>query len=144
MVKKNFFYAKFLGLLMKKGKKSKIKKFLDKILIKVARKTKIPVNFVLCSLFLKLNTFVELRKICSRRSFHLVPFNISFSRRSFLVLKWLIISIKEEKKRMSLVNKFVVEIHKVLKNSSQSKALKLKSLNNSQAFANKANIHFRW
>jgi len=45
---------------------------------------------------------------------------------------------------VSLVNKFVVEILKILKNSPQSRALKLKSLNNLQAFANKANIHFRW
>ena len=144
MVKKKIFYTKFLGFLMKKGKKLKTKKFIDKIIVKVAKKTKIPVNFVLNSVFLKLNTFVEIRKICSRRSFHLVPFNISFSRRSFLVLKWLILSVKEEKKKVSLVNKFVVEIFKVLKNSPQSRALKLKSLNNLQAFANKANIHFRW
>jgi len=40
MVKKKNFYTKFLGFLMKKGKKLKTKKFIDKILIKVAKKNK--------------------------------------------------------------------------------------------------------
>ena len=35
---KNLFYVKFLGVLMKKGKKTKAKKILDTVLLKVSKK----------------------------------------------------------------------------------------------------------
>jgi ribosomal protein S7 len=73
-----------------------------------------------------------------------VPFNVSFSRRVFLALKWIMLAIKMDKRKVSSVNKISVEFFRVIKNLSTSESLRLKSLNNSQAFANKANIHFRW
>jgi small subunit ribosomal protein S7 len=141
---KNLFYAKFLGVLMKKGKKTSAKKILDNVLVKVSRKTGLSVNLILYKVFFKLNTFVEIRRIRFRRSSHIVPFSIPFSRRIFLVLKWIFLSIKFDKRKIGSVNKLSVEIFKILKNLPSSQSLKLKALNNSQAFANKANIHFRW
>ena len=44
---KNLFYAKFLGVLMKKGKKTSAKKILDNVLVKVSRKTGLSVNLIL-------------------------------------------------------------------------------------------------
>ena len=91
---KNLFYAKFLGVLMKKGKKTSAKKILDNVLVKVSRKTGLPVNLILYKVFFKLNTFVEIRRIRFRRSSYIVPFSIPFSRRIFLVLKWIFLSLK--------------------------------------------------
>jgi len=54
---KNLFYVKFLGVLMKKGKKTKAKKILDTVLLKVSKKTKIPTNLVLYRVFLSTNYF---------------------------------------------------------------------------------------
>ena len=141
---KNLFYAKFLGVLMKKGKKTSAKKILDNVLVKVSRKTGLSINLILYKVFFKLNTFVEIRRIPFRRSSYIVPFSIPFSRRIFLVLKWIFLSIKFDKRKIGSVNKLSVEIFKILKNLPSSQSLKLKALNNSQAFANKANIHFRW
>jgi small subunit ribosomal protein S7 len=141
---KNLFYAKFLGVLMKKGKRTSAKKILDNVLVKVSRKTGLSVNLILYKVFFKLNTFVEIRRIRFRRSSYIVPFSIPFSRRIFLILKWIFLSIKLDKRKIGSVNKLSVEIFKILKNLPSSQSLKLKALNNSQAFANKANIHFRW
>jgi len=48
---KNIFYTKFLGILIKKGKKAKAKKILDMVLSKVSKKTKLTTNFVLYRVF---------------------------------------------------------------------------------------------
>jgi ribosomal protein S7 len=48
---KNIFYTKFLGILIKKGKKAKAKKILDTVLSKVSKKTKLTTNFVLYRVF---------------------------------------------------------------------------------------------
>ena len=141
---KNLLYVKFLGVLMKKGKKTKAKKILDFVLLKVSKEVKIPVNLILYKIFFNLNTFVEIRRVRSRRSSHFVPFNISFSRRLHLVLKWILMAVRSDKRRVGLVNKLSVEIFRIVTNLPSSQSLKLKGLNNSQAFANKANIHFRW
>ena len=47
---KNLFYAKFLGVLMKKGKKTSAK-ILDNVLVKVSRKTGLSVNLILYKVF---------------------------------------------------------------------------------------------
>jgi len=141
---KNLLYIKFLGVLMKKGKKTKAKKILDFVLLKVSKEVKIPANLILYKIFFNLNTFVEIRRVYSRRSSHFVPFNISFSRRLHLVLKWILMAIRFDTRRVGLVSKLSVEIFRIVKNMPSSQSLKLKGLNNSQAFANKANIHFRW
>ena len=53
-------------------------------------------------------------------------------------------AIRFDTRRVGLVNKLSVEIFRIVTNMPSSQSLKLKGLNNSQAFANKANIHFRW
>jgi ribosomal protein S7 len=72
-----------------------------------------------------------------------VPFSISLKRRSYLVTKWLMQSVLQNEGRILTEIKLFEEILKVLTNSS-SKSLKMKSLNNSQALANRSNIHYRW
>jgi len=51
---KNLFYAKFLGVLMKKGKKTSAKKILDNVLVKVSRKTGLSVNLILYKVFFQI------------------------------------------------------------------------------------------
>ena len=140
---KNIFYTKFLGILIKTGKKAKAKKILDMVLSKVSKKTKLTTNFVLYRVFFNLNTFVEIRRIRSRRRSYLVPFNIKFSRRIFLILKWVLLAVKADVRKISIIDKLALEIYKIVNNLSCT-SLKLKELNNAQAFSNKANIHFRW
>jgi len=93
--------------------------------------------------FFNLNTFVEIRRIRSRRRSYLVPFNIKFSRRIFLILKWVLLAVKADVRKISIIDKLALEIYKIVNNLSCT-SLKFKELNNAQAFSNKANIHFRY
>lgn len=140
---KNPFYTKFLGVLIKNGKKTKARKILDTVLLQISKQIKIPSGLILYRIFLKLNTFVEIKRIRFKRGSHLVPFYISFSRRLFLALKWVLIAIKQNKRKISITTKLFIELSKILK-GLPCKSLKSKTLNNSQAFLNKSNAHFRW
>lgn len=142
-IAKNFFYNKFLGVLIKRGKKTKAKRILDLALLKISKQMRISSNLILYQVFFKLNTFVEIKKIKFKRGSHLVPFYISFSRRTFLALKWILQAVKKDKKKISNVVKLSIEFYKILKDLP-CESLKLKTLNNSQAFINKSNTHFRW
>ena len=90
---KNLLYFKFLGVLLKKGKKTRAKRILDEVLLKVSKKTNLPVDLVLYRVFFNLNTFVEVRRVRFKRRSFLVPFNITFSRRISLILKWILITL---------------------------------------------------
>ena len=140
---KNLFYEKFLGVLTKKGKKTIAKKILDTLLLKLSKRLNIPNTLILYFIFLRLNTFVEIKKISFRRSSHLVPFHITFSRRIYLALKWILLAVKKDSRKISTIDKFSNELFKILKNLP-SESVKAKSLNDSQAVLNKANIHYRW
>ena len=94
-------------------------------------------------MFFNLNTFVEVRRVRVKRRSFLVPFNVSFSRRISLMLKWILLTVRNDSRRTSTINKLSIEIFKIVKNLPCN-SIKLKKLNDSQAFSNKANIHFRW
>jgi ribosomal protein S7 len=54
--KKTAFYKKFLGSLTKQGKKVAAKRILEHSLIKVSKKTKLPIYFILRRISSKLNS----------------------------------------------------------------------------------------
>jgi ribosomal protein S7 len=136
-------YNKLLGFLIKKGNKNKAKKIIDKAFLIVSKQTGYSLIFLLFKLFLKLNVFVEAKTIRIKRRSHVVPFSLSLKRRSYLIIKWLMKAIIENKKKIPIVYKISEEILYIINNSS-SKAIKLRNLNNTQALANRSNIHFRW
>ena len=143
MILRKNLYSKLLGFFIKKGKKVKSKKILDNAFFLVSKKTGVSFCYILYTLFLKLNIFVEAKKVRIKRRSVVVPFSISLKRRSYLVTKWLMQSVLQNEGRILTEIKLFEEILKVLTNSS-SKSLKMKSLNNSQALANRSNIHYRW
>jgi ribosomal protein S7 len=137
-------YINFLGILTKKGNKVAAKKILDAAFLEVSAKVNKPVHILLIKVFLKLNSFVETKKIKFKRSSHVVPFVItSFKRKSFLIIKWLMEVVQEDKRKVPLSSKLSKEILSILKNKS-SKAVAKKKLNIKNAISNRSNIHFRW
>ena len=136
-------YNKFLGFLIKKGNKKKAKQILNKAFLMVSKETGKSMAFLLFKLFLKLNIFVEAKNVRIKRRFHVVPFSLSLNRRSYLIIKWLIKAVSENKKKISFINKIAEEILLII-NNGNSKALNFRNLNNKLALANRANIHFRW
>jgi ribosomal protein S7 len=137
-------YINFLGFLTKKGNKVTAKKILDEAFLDVSLKTNQPVHILLIKVFLKLNSFVETKKIKFKRSTHIVPFVItSFKRKSYLIIKWLMEAVEQDKRKVPIAKKLSKEILNILKNKS-SKALMKKKLNVKNALTNRSNIHFRW
>ena len=140
---KNSMYSNFLGFLTKDGKKKKAKAILDTAFLKTSKELKIPVHLILIKTFLKLNCFVETKKIRIKRSTHIVPFSITFKRKSYLVIKWIMESVSEDERKLSTSEKLHFELLNILKNKS-CKTLIKKDLNVTQALSNRSNIHYRW
>lgn len=141
-LKKNL-YLNLLGFFIKKGKKLKSKKILDNVFLLLSKKTGFSFSYILFSIFLKLNIFVEAKKVRIKRRSYIVPFSISLKRRSYLITKWLMQSILQNKSKISTDKKLYQEILELLTEKT-SKSLKMKALNNSQALDNRSNIHYRW
>ena len=136
-------YNKFWGFLVRKGNKVQAKIILDYAFFKVYRKTRYSREQALVKLFTKLNSFVEVKKVRVRRKFVLVPFPIRLRRRYYLVVKWIMQSVKNGNKKISLSERLTKEIINVL-TKTKSKSKSLRQSNFSKALANKSNTHYRW
>ena len=144
MKKKNLhLYNKFVGFITKNGKKPKAKVIFDSALFNVTQKLKIPLNKLLLKIFLKLNSYIEIKTIKIRKKIHFVPFPTTYKRRIYLVIKWIINATLEDKRKLKFSEKLSLEIFNLIKNKS-SKSLKIKKNNFSKALINRSNLHFRW
>jgi len=137
------FYNKFLGFLIKNGNKTKAKKIVDKSFTLASKNSKKSVIFLLKLVFSRLSVFVESKTIRVRKKAHIVPFPVSLNRRFYLVSRWLMKAVSQNSNKISTHLKIKNEILLLLK-KSQSKAFKLKQLNNKQVVLNRSNAHFRW
>jgi ribosomal protein S7 len=136
-------YLSFLGFLIKNGNRVSAKQILDKAFFNVSNQIKRPVHFILMKTFSSLNCFVEIKKVRIKRGSHVVPFSIGFKRQVYLVTKWLMESVFEDIRKVSIVDKLSFEILSILKTKT-SKSLLKKNLNISGSISNRSNIHFRW
>jgi ribosomal protein S7 len=135
-------YSKFLGLLTKKGKKSKAKKILNTVFKKLFYPSIINKK-VFKNLFLRLNIFIEVKTIKIKRKIYTIPFPIKLNRRFFIASKWLISTALKNKSKVSFSKKLFQEMKLVMLKKS-SKVLKLRESIISKAYSNRANAHFRW
>jgi len=136
-------YNNFLGFLIKKGNKIGAKNILTTAFLMVSKKTGYSLQTLILKVFLKLNSFVEVKRVRVKRSSHLVPFSIRLKRRSYLIIKWLMQAVKEDTRKVSMSEKLFVEISNTIK-KSPSRSVKLRNFNISQALSNRSNIHYRW
>ena len=136
-------YKKIVNFFIKDGNRVKASKLVGLAFSKVSKKTGLSFNQILSKLFVKLNSFVEIKKIRVRRGFHMVPVPISHKRSMYLITKWLVQAIKEDTRKLSMSEKLATEIYNTVVTQS-SKSLDIKNSNISQVMANRANIHFRW
>jgi small subunit ribosomal protein S7 len=136
-------YNKVINFFTKKGNKVKATNLVNSAFDKVSKSTGLSFNAILTKLYLKLNSFVEIKKIKVRRGFHLVPFPISHKRSTYLMIKWLLQAIKNDNRKVPVSDKLFLEINQTI-SSSSSKSLDIKNSNITQVLANRSNIHFRW
>lgn len=137
-------FSLFVSFFIKKGKNWRLYVELVNWMGKFCKLAKITRLSLLTYLFLRLNTKVEVRRLRIRRRTHFVPFFISLKRQLYLVLRWLLATIRGESKvLLSYAEKIFLEIRKVLFNkNSATVALVLK--NNLLAYKNRSSAHFRW
>lgn len=140
---KNVIYSKFLGGLIKNGKKSVVKKVLDTALKNVSKQTKKSINLILYEIVYALTTKIEIKRVKIRRGSHLIPFLISRSRQIYLAFKWISATIKNDSRKITTTQKLSIEIFKIIKRLP-SISIDAKNFNNSQAYLNRSNTHFRW
>jgi len=138
-----YLYEKFLGFLIKKGYKVQAQQILNSTLQKISKKTGFSSSKILLLVFLRLNTFVEVKKVRVRRRINYVPFPVKFKRRVYLMLKWIILAVKKNRRKIPVVKKLMFEIISIIKRY-RSKALKLRRDNVNNAFRNRSNSHYRW
>jgi ribosomal protein S7 len=143
MKKSKDIYSKFLGSLTKNGKKTTAKRLLDLSFIKVSKKENIPAHLILSKVLLKLNFFLEIKKIKIRKNVHLVPFPLTTRRQDFLKVKWLLESAKDDSRKVNLSDKIATEVTHILLND-KSKSLLKKNFVSKEALSNRSNVHFRW
>jgi ribosomal protein S7 len=136
-------YFKLLGYLVKTGKKTVIKSEIDKAFFLLSVQLKKSIFLIFVRLFLKLNTFIEVKKIRVRRNSFFVPFSITFKRRLYLIVKWLVEAVSENKRKISFSNKLLTELLSLFKSKVSISLLK-KTKNNSLCLKNKTNVHYRW
>ena len=142
-IKTKNLYNKIVNFFIKDGNKVKASKIVSLAFLKVSKKTGLSFDEISSKLFIRLNSFVEIKKVGVRRGFHMVPFPISHKRSTYLIIKWLVQAIKEDTRKLPMSEKLATEIHGTIVNQS-SKSLEIKNLNVSQVLANRANVHFRW
>ena len=141
--KKFNLYSKFVGFITNSGKKPTAKIIFDSALFTVIQKLKIPLNKILLLIFLRLNSYIEIKTIKIRKKIHFIPFPTNYKRRIYLVIKWLINAALEDKRKLHFSKKLSLEIFNLIKNKS-SRSLKSKESTFLKATTNRSNLHFRW
>jgi ribosomal protein S7 len=140
----NLVFKKLIGLLMKKGHKNQIFHILKASLKVASIKLKLRLSQLIVKLFNKLKLSVESKKIKIRRNFHFVPFPITLKRKTYLIVKWLILGLKKNKLKVSCLVKLVSIFTQLVNKKKNSSAYKIKKANIIQSLKNKSNSHFRW
>jgi ribosomal protein S7 len=140
----SFIYNKIIGFFIKSGNKVASEKIINTAFSKLSFILKKPIHQILINIFLKFNTFVEIKKIKTRGKSNLVPFPINFKRKIYLIFTWIIKSIKNDSRKIPLKEKLFFELLKIYKGDNKSKSIKQYKINKKIALKNRSNAHFRW
>ena len=143
LFKKQSLYSILVGFLIKNGNKSIAIKVINTAFSKVSKKIGLSRRQILLKLFLKLNSFVEVRKVKVRKRIFFVPFPTTIKRRLYLTIKWLVMASQKNKKKISLSEKLAYEIEQTLTTDTSFSLEFLKS-NLDLALKNRSNLHYRW
>jgi ribosomal protein S7 len=140
---KDILYNRLINLFLKKGLKNKIKSTIDLAFKELAVLTGVSTSYLLAVIFSKLNIFVEVKDISVRRSIYSVPFPLTVKRRSFIISKWILKALQQNKKRLSFKKKFINEFN-LLYLGEPSKVVTYQQANLTKAYKNRSNLHYRW
>jgi len=137
----------FLNLthyLVKQGHKKNALKIFNSLFIQLSKKLKVSIVFILYKLYACLYSFIEIRHTFTRRNKHFVPFLLRFKSRTYLIAKWLLLSISKNNQLISIKKKFYIELFNFITNSKSCTLLKLYRRNSFRILKSKSNFNFTW
>jgi len=140
---KKTLYSILINFITKNGNKSAGIKIFNSAFSIVSKKTGFSTRQILLKLFLKLNSFVEVRKIKIRKRVFMVPFPTTLKRRLYLTMKWLMEASKSNTRKIPISQKLAEEIEQTIMTNS-SNSLKIFKENMNMALKNRSNLHYRW
>lgn len=137
------FIEKLINHLMRCGKKSFANKIIYTNGFLLSKYFNKSVYTIYSDVFLKLRPFVEIRKVRVRRTTYMVPFPTNLQRQYYLVSKWLLETLRNDKRTITFDKKFREEIIKILLNQ-ESVTLEKKKEMYKKAEKSRSFAHFRW
>lgn len=149
---KNYFnlYKKLLFAVFKVGKKPIWENKVSELFNLLVLKLKYTRAAILLKIFNRLLTRVEVKKIQKGRKkrkrnqlITYIPFLIKSQRSILLALKWLFLAALKKKGHFSFQKKLFLEILQLITKKS-APSLSYLIENNTLAYKNKSNIHYRW
>ena len=136
--------AKFMNVVMKRGKKSAAEKILYGAIDRIAEKTSRPDDQAIQLLSQALDNVKPAVEVKSRRvggATYQVPVEVRPVRRTALAMRWLI-SFSRQRREHSMGEKLAAELLLAQKNEGPS--VKKREDTHKMAEANKAFAHYRW
>lgn len=137
---------KFFGLIgsiTKNGKKTVAYRIIDDVLNDIAKELNISTEHIQAKIEKKLSFHVEVRTVKRGKRVHIIPVPMTRKRQKFLIRKWLLSAVRENRKKLCFKVKLKAEILDILlrkRSGALSKRRALFKLVNQ----NRANAHFRW
>jgi len=136
---------RIITLLIKKGNKIATIKLFSQVCADLLRTfSGLPLSYLFSLLFLRLHTYVEIRRITYRRRVHFIPVPVKQSRKLYIIFKWLVSALNTVHTKKSYGVKLYSEIFSVIINNPSSRVIKLKEENEIKARNYRSKIHFRW
>jgi ribosomal protein S7 len=131
-------HKKLLNFLIRKGKKEAVRKIIAASIYELTAGLKLPTSAsILWTIFKELYSGVEVRLVRKKGRHHFVPFNISYYRQTYLIIKWIQEGLKTNKERVPLKQKVQAELRSIYSKTSESK--KNKRNNDALVFLHKSN-----
>lgn len=136
-------YSKFVGSLIKDGKKIIAKKILDQTFYEISDTLNIPMSLIQKKLDKKLKVYMEVKVVKRGKRVNVIPVPINKNRQNFLIRKWIIASAKENLQKICFKDKLKAEIMQTIINKKSPTIEKRLKLNN-LVRNNRSNAHYRW
>lgn len=136
-----YIIKKFINLLIKKGKKVKVFRFLFNVFLRIRLITRrSPILFFLYAVK-QLKPFAKVVKVRKAGKVYDVPTPLSKKKQLFLTLNWLVNVIKNQQKK-KIENLLSIEVLNVCYNKGDSFKLKKRLIR--KVYDNRSILHFRW
>ncbi len=137
-------YGLFIGYLTKQGNKIHAKNIVNSTFGELTSRFNTPAFSLLKIILKRTDSVLEIKTLKKRKSIHVIPFAINYSRRTYLVVKKLFDSVTQSGIKKSFKDRLVSELSNILSKNKYSKTVQRNKEILKQALFYRSNSHFRW